>query len=144
VLIERLPRIRKLALPRKWLPLGGALSGFFGGLSGHQGALRSMFLVKAGLDARAFVATAAICSTIVDLVRLAVYITLGATAFAGGFGALDGARPPLALLGAACLCAFLGSFLGARLLGKVTIAQVERVVAIALLGAGLAIASGLI
>ena len=34
---------------KKSIMLGGLLSGFFGGFSGHQGALRSMFLVKAGL-----------------------------------------------------------------------------------------------
>ena len=35
-----------LALPSRWLALGGVLSGFFGGLSGNQGALRSAFLLK--------------------------------------------------------------------------------------------------
>ena len=29
-----------LEFDRRYLPLGGLLSGFFGGLSGHQGALR--------------------------------------------------------------------------------------------------------
>jgi hypothetical protein len=36
-----------LALPSKNLPLGGLVSGFFGGLSGNQGAFRSAFLIKA-------------------------------------------------------------------------------------------------
>jgi len=39
--LELLPLGTKLALPARWLPVGGLLSGFFGGLSGHQGALRS-------------------------------------------------------------------------------------------------------
>ena len=39
------PRLRNLAFPKRYLPLGGLLSGFFGGLSGIQGALRAAFLV---------------------------------------------------------------------------------------------------
>ena len=48
-LFELLPRLQGLAFEKKWLPLGGFLSGFFGGLSGHQGALRSAFLIRSGL-----------------------------------------------------------------------------------------------
>jgi uncharacterized protein len=36
-LLELWPRFQALAFPPRWLPLGGALSGFFGGLSGNQG-----------------------------------------------------------------------------------------------------------
>ena len=49
-LAELSPRIAALAIPARFLPLGGVLSGFFGGLSGNQGALRSAFLIKAGLS----------------------------------------------------------------------------------------------
>lgn len=42
-----------VSFDRKYLPIGGFMSGFFGGLSGHQGALRSAFLIKCGLK-RAF------------------------------------------------------------------------------------------
>ena len=38
VFIELIPGIKKLAIDKKYLVLGGGLSGFFGGLSGHQGA----------------------------------------------------------------------------------------------------------
>lgn len=48
--------------PPHWLPLGGLLSGFFGGLSGNQGALRSAFLLKAGLSKEAFIATGTVSS----------------------------------------------------------------------------------
>ena len=44
----------------RWLPLGGALSGFLGGLSGHQGALRAVFLTPLGLTPTAFAATQAV------------------------------------------------------------------------------------
>src|SRR5512136_392034 len=42
---ELAPGLAKVSFDRKYLPIGGALSGFFGGLSGNQGALRSPFLL---------------------------------------------------------------------------------------------------
>jgi len=56
-LFELVPRFRSLEFDRRYLPLGGVLSGFFGGLSGHQGALRSAFLAKTGLTTERFVAS---------------------------------------------------------------------------------------
>jgi uncharacterized protein len=44
---EFIPFLQKASFPAKYIPLGGAISGFFGGLSGLQGALRSMFLIRA-------------------------------------------------------------------------------------------------
>src|SRR5690606_7737307 len=52
--IDLIPYFSKLQFEKSKLPLGGALSGFFGGLSGNQGALRSAFLIKAGLSKEAF------------------------------------------------------------------------------------------
>src|SRR5688500_8092858 len=46
-LADLFPRSQGLSFSPRFLPLGGALSGFFGGLSGMQGALRSAFLVRA-------------------------------------------------------------------------------------------------
>lgn len=71
-LLEMSPRFQTLAFPPSWLPLGGALSGFFGGLSGNQGALRSAFLLKSGLSKEAFVATGVVSAVIVDAARLVV------------------------------------------------------------------------
>jgi len=48
---------KKMAISPVWLPLGGVVSGFFGGLSGNQGAFRSAFLLGAGLGKDAFIAT---------------------------------------------------------------------------------------
>jgi len=39
--LELGPAFEKISFDKKYLPVGGALSGFFGGLSGHQGAFRS-------------------------------------------------------------------------------------------------------
>ncbi|MGQ0696291.1 MAG: TSUP family transporter, partial [Nitrospiraceae bacterium] len=53
----------------RYLPLGGLLSGFFGGLSGHQGAFRSLYLVNAGLTKEQFLGTSVVIACLVDLAR---------------------------------------------------------------------------
>ncbi|OGA55934.1 MAG: hypothetical protein A3F74_03630, partial [Betaproteobacteria bacterium RIFCSPLOWO2_12_FULL_62_58] len=55
--LELWPWFARLAFSARFLFVGGLLSGFFGGLSGNQGALRSAFLIKAGLAKEAFVGT---------------------------------------------------------------------------------------
>ncbi len=56
---EIVPFLNRLSKSHAGLPVGGLLSGFFGGLSGNQGAFRSAFLIKAGLTKASFVATSA-------------------------------------------------------------------------------------
>lgn len=139
VLLELSPRFSRLALSPSWMPLGGLLSGFFGGLSGNQGALRSAFLIKAGLSKEAFVGTGAVCAVIVDGVRLAVY----GTAFqAGGWQVLHGSEGGLVI--AATLSAFLGAWLGKKLLKKVTLRAVELSVAGMMGLVGSALVAGLL
>lgn len=139
VVLELSPRFAKLALPPFWMPVGGLLSGFFGGLSGNQGALRSAFLIRAGLSKEAFVGTGAVCAVLVDGVRLAVY---GAAFQAGGWQVLHGREGQLVL--AASLSAFLGAYFGKKLLQKVTLRAVELTVAGMMALIGLALVSGLL
>lgn len=120
-LFEILPRFKKIQFGLKWMPLGGALSGFFGGLSGHQGALRSMFLIRAGLSKEAFIATGVVIACAIDVTRLSVY----ASQFAAH--ALYREWP---LLLAATLSAFAGAFIGNKLLKKITIDFLQVGVAI--------------
>ena len=66
-LLELVPSLEaRIKFDKKYLPLGGALSGFFGGISGHQGALRSAVLLKCGLEKEAFIATGVVCAVVVD------------------------------------------------------------------------------
>jgi uncharacterized membrane protein YfcA len=66
----------KLPVHGQWaMRFGGVLSGFFGGFSGHQGALRAMFLSKLKIEPLVFVATTAIISLLVDLTRISVYFS---------------------------------------------------------------------
>lgn len=133
------PRSARVECPPRWLPMGGVLSGFFGGFSGHQGALRSAFLLRAGLDAKAFVGTTTVCSVMVDAARLGVYFA-GAAFFAKNFGALTRAELPLIVT--ACVAAFAGTVLGARLLHKTTLGAIRTIVGILLLATGAAMAAG--
>ena len=66
-------RFAAITVPKRAMPWGGLLSGFFGGLSGHQGALRSIFLVKSGTDPKRFAGTSATIAAMVDIARLAIY-----------------------------------------------------------------------
>ena len=134
-LVEVHPTLSQFTLSPRWLPLGGFLSGFFGGLSGHQGALRSAFLLKCGLTKEGFISTGVVIACLVDVTRLTVY--------AGGFPAAlleDNAGPLLAAL----LAALLGSLVGRRLLTKVTMRFVQYTVAALLFMVALGLGSGLI
>lgn len=133
-IVEFLPAFDRLAFDRKWLPVGGAISGFFGGLSGHQGALRAAFLIRCGLTKEQFIATGVVCSCVVDFSRLGVYALQVRSSHE---------HIPWPLVAAAGVAALLGTLLGSRLVHKVTIRTVRIVVAVGLglfavaLGAGL-------
>ena len=74
-LFEISKQLNALSLPPRWMMPGGFTSGFFGGLSGHQGALRSMFLLRSGLGKEAFIASGVAIACLVDLTRLPTYAT---------------------------------------------------------------------
>ena len=134
-LLETLPAARRLEFDAKFLPLGGTLSGFFGGLSGHQGALRSAFLVRSGLTKESFIGTGVAIACLVDLTRLSVY--------SGHFGRLH-SENSWPLIGAATLAAFLGALIGSRLVHKVTIASIRTLVSIFLVVIAIFLAVGVI
>jgi len=134
-LIDLIPYFNKLQFDKNKLPVGGALSGFFGGLSGNQGALRTAFLIKTGLSKEAFIATAAVVSTFVDFTRLSVY----ATRFSK-----SGLYENLTLVICATLAGIAGAFIGNYLLKKVTLKFIQTLVAIMLILISLALAAGLI
>ena len=138
--LELSPRLRGLRFSRRWLVLGGLLSGFFGGFSGHQGALRSAFLVKVGISTQAFVGTNAVIGFLVDLARIATYGAL----LAGPGGALLAGVGQWPLVLAGTLSAFAGVLLAQRSLHKVTMAAVQTLTGILLLAIALALGSGLV
>jgi uncharacterized membrane protein YfcA len=138
-LLELSPSFAQLAFPAHWLVTGGLLSGFFGGLSGNQGALRSAFLIKLGLSKESYIGTGAVCTVVVDLVRIAVY---GFTLPAVLEGTRNNQSDVLALV--AAVSAFLGSYFGKRLLKKVTLRYVEWTVAVMMVTIGIGLVTGLL
>jgi uncharacterized protein len=139
-LFELLPRLRALTFDKRHLVIGGVLSGFFGGFSGHQGALRSAFLAKVGIDTKAFVGTNAVIGFLVDAARIMMYAAL--FVFAAADNPLGAGQWPLILTG--ILAAFTGVLLGTRLLHKVTMHTVQTITGIMLIGIALVLGAGLI
>ena len=138
--VDMVPALHDLNVRRKWLPLGGALSGFFGGLSGHQGAMRATFLVKAGLGREGFIATGIACAIFVDITRLSVY---GATFFASRFAPVA-RQDGWLLLVVATGAAFVGAFLGRRLLHRATIRSIRILVGALMMLTGLLVLAGIV
>ncbi len=135
-LFDLVRSLSHFSVPPRYLPLGGALSGFFGGLSGNQGILRAAFLIKAGLTKEQFIGTSVVCSILVDIARISVY---GLSAYKGLWGNLE----MTGILVAATATAFLGSYLGSKWMGKITLKSVRRLVGWMLLVLGFVIALGL-
>ena len=132
---EQVPFLKNNAFLRMGMPAGGLLSGFFGGLTGHQGAFRSAFLVQGNLSEKSFVATNAAVAVLVDATRLIIY---GVTFDIALVQAQAG------LVTAAVIFSFVGVMLAAELLKKVTIRFIQIVVAVMMYALGLLLCTGLI
>lgn len=133
VVLELSPRFATLALDKKYLPYGGVISGFFGGLSGHQGAFRSMFLLRSGLGKEAFVGTGVVLAVMVDLSRTVIY---------GWELSAHPQRIDWSLVVAASLSAFAGAYFGARMLQKLTIKAIQIAVSVLLVVVAVGLVSG--
>ena len=117
----------------RWRPRGaivsglGLVSGFFGGVAGNQGGLRSAALTAFGLSPRAFVATATATGLLVDLVRTPVYLwTAGAD--------LVSLAMPIAVAAVGVLA---GTLLGERILLGLSVQRFTRILAVAIGALGL-------
>ncbi|WP_103070696.1 sulfite exporter TauE/SafE family protein [Aquimarina sediminis] len=121
---DLIPKLKRLEFDIKYLPFGGALSGFFGGLSGHQGALRTAFLIRAKLNKEAFIATGVVIACFIDISRITIYakdlIKLG-----------DKLNYPMLMVATAM--AFIGAYIGNKFLKKITIHTIQLVVGILLI-----------
>ncbi len=138
--VELNPAFEKLAFDARYIPLSGALSGFFGGLSGHQGALRTAFLIRAGLEKEVFIGSTVTSAVVVDVSRLAIY---GTTFFSRDFEILK-SQGGVELVVAGSLAAFIGAFIGKRLLKKITMRAIQLIVGVMLLVLGLTLGIGII
>lgn len=114
---------------------GGLLSGFFGGLTGIQGAIRSAFLISSGLKKEAYIATGVVIAVMVDITRLSVY---------AGRLKISGLHDHLPLIISSVLSAMAGASLGRMLLKKVTFKSIRMLVAVMLILVSFALGAGLI
>lgn len=124
VIWEWIPGFQKIQFKGNLLRVGGFFTGFFGGLSGHQGALRSAFLSKGDLDKETFIATGVAIACLIDLSRIQYY--------ARHFHTLTLKNHQL-LIFLCIFAAITGSVLGNFWLKKVTEKFVQNTVAIMVL-----------
>jgi len=102
--------------------------------------LRTAFLIRAGLKKEVFIGSMVVSAVVVDISRLIIY---GSTFFARDFTILlQGGGVGLVIAGS--LAAFLGAFIGSRLLKKVTMQGIQVTVGTMLLLLSLALGSGLV
>jgi uncharacterized membrane protein YfcA len=134
-LFEIIPSVQKVQFSRNKLAIGGILSGFFGGLTGIQGAIRSAFLIKSGLTKEAYIATGVVIASLVDFTRLSVY--------ASGFKKAD-LHYHMVLIVSATLAAIIGAFIGNKLLKKITLKFIQITVSVMLLLLAIALGAGII
>ena len=134
-LMEITPAVKNMSLGKNMLFVGGMLSGFFGGLSGNQGALRSAFLLKIGMNKESFIATGVVIACVIDISRLGVYSTRFIE---------SGLLENLSLVLSATASAFVGAFVGSRLLEKVNIKFIQVTTTIMLIALSIALLFGVV
>lgn len=122
--------IRKVPL---WI--GGIASGLLGGITGHQGAIRSAFFLGKNLPKETFIATGAAVACAVDLTRLAIYVQT--------LPILEGVMPwPVIMAG--IVGAAAGLVLGRIGLSKISTGLFRKLVGAVLFGFGILFALGII
>ena len=134
-IFELLDIKNKIIQSDKVFYFGGALSGFFGGISGHQGALRTLFLSKFKMDKHAFIATGICIAMAVDLTRIPIYlnqdfVNFNSKIFTGILVAI--------------IFAFMGAIIGKLILNKIKIKLLYRIVAVFLIGFSICFTLGVI
>lgn len=128
----------RLKAPPRLMPLGGMITGFFGGLTGQQGAFRSIFLLRSELPPEQFIATGVMIAILVDVSRLTTY----AASFTSA--GLNPAGRESVLVLVATLSAFAGAYVATRRLDKVTIGTVRYSVAALMFVIGTALILGVL
>jgi uncharacterized membrane protein YfcA len=95
----------------------GALSGFFGGLTGHQGVLRSMFTSKQFNSTYTLVAFNGVVSMCIDITRLLNYCK----------GTISVSTAPLYIIILLCI-ALLATFTGQNFLKHIKLNLINRLI----------------
>lgn len=134
-LFEIIPYLKSISFSNNKLAVGGLVSGFFGGLSGHQGALRSAFLVRLNLPKEIFIASGVAIACMVDIARMSIY--------AISFNK-DTITQNKYILMCTVVCAFVGAYFGNKLLKKVTMTFLKWIVFIFMFNIAILLILGII
>jgi uncharacterized membrane protein YfcA len=113
--------------------LGGALSGFFGGLVGNQGGIRTAAMLGFDVNKRQFVATTTAVALLIDMARVPIYLAVETAQLARMWPTVT-----LATLGV-----IVGTLFGERLLARVPEQRFRIVVGVLLLLLGVSFLTGL-
>jgi uncharacterized membrane protein YfcA len=108
--------------------IAGALSGFFGGLVGNQGGIRSAAMLGFDLPKERFVATATAIALIVDAARMPVYVAVERAQVAAIWS----------LVAIACVGVVVGTLAGQRVLAIVPEQRFKQIVGAIILLLGIA------
>lgn len=129
--VEIIPTQKKVKIPPKVDFIGGFFSGLLGGLIGNQGAVRSAYLLNYQITKEAFIATATVIASVIDLTRIPIYLT--------SYRSQLGAQWTDIL--AVVAVAYCGTLVGKRLLKRIDLGTFKKVVAgfVVLLGLGLVV-----
>lgn len=106
---------------------GGVISGFLAGLVGTGGAVRGMVLSAFNLHKEAFISTSAFIDFGVDLSRGIVYLFNGFVSYS-----------ILPVVAGLLIVSFIGTYIGKKLLEKVSDSQFKIIVLLMILGVGCA------
>jgi uncharacterized protein len=112
--------------------LGGALSGFFGGLVGNQGGIRTAAMLGFEVNKRQFVATTTAVAVLIDMARVPIYLMVDAAALARMW-------PALVLATAGVI---IGTVFGEGLLARVPEQRFRMVIGVLLLMLGISFLIG--
>ncbi|MBA3663715.1 MAG: sulfite exporter TauE/SafE family protein [Bacteroidetes bacterium] len=133
--VELSKKLSSLSFSKTYLVPGGLLSGFFGGFTGHQGALRSAFLLRLNLEKPVFIATGVMVACMVDVIRISLY---------SNFDSLKLAETNWSLLAIAVLSAWAGALAGNKLFKKTSLNFFKWFVGVFMMAMGALIAVGFV
>jgi len=119
--------IDRMHFGRRMAWVAGALSGFFGGLVGNQGGIRSAALLGFDIRKETLVATATAVALMVDGARMPVYLTLETR----------GVLSAWPVLVTSVIGVLLGTFWGVRLLRRIREEMFRKLLNLLILGLGI-------